>query len=64
MVGRSIPNKFKLQFSDDVTPERGTAQWDPILDVTLPLSRRLDECFVKNRVVTISHRTLLPSLPG
>ena len=50
IVGRPIPNKFRLQFSTNIAPEAGAVLWDPILDVTLPLSRQLDDCFLKNRI--------------
>ena len=64
VIGRSIPNKFKLQFSSNVNPEAGIAQWEPILSVTLPLSRQLDDCFTKNRVVNDKLRDTVSKFAG
>jgi hypothetical protein len=64
IIGRSIPNKFKLRFSENVTPEHGTSLWNPVLEVTLPLSRQLDDCFAKNRVVNDKLRDTVSKFAG
>jgi hypothetical protein len=64
VLGLTIPNKFKMRFKDNLRPEDGVTVWEPIIDVTLPLSRQLDDCFLKNRVVNDKLRPTVTKFAG
>ena len=50
ILGRAIPNKFEVEFSENLSPEQASTKWGDILDIVLALSQQLDDCFVRNRV--------------
>jgi len=50
ILGRAIPNKFEVEFGENLSPEQASTKWGEILDIFLALSQQLDDCFVRNRV--------------
>jgi hypothetical protein len=50
ILGKAIPNKFEVEFSENLSPEQAAMKWGDILDIFLALSQQLDDCFVRNRV--------------
>lgn len=50
ILGKAIPNKFEVEFRENLSPEQAATKWSDILDIFLALSQQLDDCFVRNRV--------------
>ncbi|MBZ9711236.1 AIPR family protein [Mesorhizobium sp. ESP7-2] len=61
VVGKSISNKSNLQFKNNVSPEKASKIWTPIVDLMLSLSNQLDSAFSRNR---ISNETVQKSVPN
>lgn len=61
ILSKSVPNRFDLQFSQNVSPSRAEKLWAPILDMMLPLSNQLDPAFSRNR---ISNETVSKTVPN
>lgn len=64
VLGKPVPNKFDLQFSDNLSPGDASGIWDPILDAILPLSESLEGAFSKGRVTGEGVQTVTPAFEG
>ncbi len=61
ILGQSIPNRFDLHFSQNVSPSKASKLWTPIVDMMLPLCNQLDTAFSRNR---ISNDTVTKTVPN
>jgi hypothetical protein len=61
IVGKPIPNKFDLQFKDNLSPANAMKLWDPILDIILPLAGTLNGAFSKGRVTGEGIQSSIPT---
>ncbi len=50
ILGRSIPNKFDIQFAKKESPFKLSDEWTVILDALLPLANQLDDAFARGRI--------------
>lgn len=50
ILGRSIPNKFDIQFVKNESPFKLANEWTVILDALLPLANQLDDAFARGRI--------------
>lgn len=64
IIGRPIPNKFDVRFRINESPFKMAAEWDPILDILLPLSGQLEGAFTKGRVTTEGVKKTIPNFIG
>lgn len=64
ILGRAIPNKFEVEFSENLSPEQASTKWGDILDIVLALSQQLDDCFVRNRVANEKLKDLISRFSG
>lgn len=42
ILNRSLPNKFRVSFAANKSPDQGKAIWGPIIDATMPFSLQLN----------------------
>lgn len=45
VLGKTIPNRFRLSFGSKTTPAKAKQQWDDLVEALLPLSTHLEEAF-------------------
>ncbi|OBS09181.1 AIPR family protein [Acidihalobacter prosperus] len=64
IIGRPIPNKFDVRFRINRSPFKMTEEWDPILDIMLPLCGQLEGAFTKGRVTTEGVKKTIPNFIG
>lgn len=64
ILGRSIPNKFDLRFSKNVSPAAAKLLWLPLLDIILPIAGSLDGCFSRNRINNDGMKKNMPTFVG
>jgi hypothetical protein len=64
IVGSPIPNKFDAKFRSNGSPFKLAAEWEPILDILLPLSGQLDGAFTKGRVTNEGVKKTVPNFIG
>ncbi len=64
IIGRPIPNKFDVQFRANGSPFKLAAEWEPILDIILPLSGHLEDAFTKGRVTNEGVKKTVPNFIG
>jgi hypothetical protein len=64
ILGRKIPNKFDLQFINNLSPEKATTFWQPILEMALSLSSQLDDAFSRNRISSEGVESAVPKFVG
>jgi hypothetical protein len=50
ILGRPIPNRFDLHFSENVSPDTAATFWLPIVEMMLSLSNQLENAFSRNRI--------------
>lgn len=64
IMGKPIPNKFDVRFRSNTSPFRLSKEWDPILDILLPLSGQLESAFAKGRVTNEGVKKNVPNFVG
>ncbi len=64
IIGKPIPNKFDVQFEGNKSPFMLSEQWDPIIDILLPLASQLDEAFTKGRITADGVKRTVPKFQG
>ncbi|GAA4826917.1 hypothetical protein GCM10023232_26320 [Sphingosinicella ginsenosidimutans] len=64
ILSKPIPNKFDVRFKENRSPFKLAAEWEPILDILLPLSGQLDDAFTKGRVTTEGVKKTVPNFTG
>lgn len=64
IMGSPIPNKFDVRFRHNGSPFKLAAEWNPILDILLPLSGQLEGAFTKGRVTTEGFKKTVPNFIG
>tara|TARA_R110002051_G_scaffold99127_1_gene169502 strand:+ start:2357 stop:4108 length:1752 start_codon:yes stop_codon:yes gene_type:complete len=64
ILGRPIPNKFDLCFSDNLSPETGTDVWQPIIETMLALSNQLEDAFSRSRISSENVELTIPKFVG
>jgi hypothetical protein len=64
VLGKPVPNRFDLQFRDNLSPSEASTLWAPILDAILPLSESLEGAFSKGRVTGENVQTVTPAFEG
>jgi hypothetical protein len=64
ILGKSIPNRFDLHFSRNVTPSGAAGIWLPIVDMMLSLSNQLEGAFSRNRISNESVSKAVPNFVG
>ncbi len=64
IVGQPIPNKFDVRFKINDSPFKMAAEWEPILDIILPLSGQLEGAFTKGRVTAEGVKKTAPNFIG
>ena len=64
ILGKPIPNKFDVRFKDNKSPFKLANEWEPILDILLPLSGQLEDAFTKGRVTTEGAKKTVPNFTG
>ena len=64
ILSKPIPNRFDLQFVEDVGPNEAQSFWFPIIDVMLSLSNQLDNAFSRNRISNESVSKAVPTFVG
>lgn len=45
ILGHKVPNRFKVSFAENVSPEKGMVNWSQIVEVTSPFTTQLSEAF-------------------
>jgi len=45
ILGKAIPNRFRLSFGPKTSPKKASQNWDDVVDALLPLSTHLEEAF-------------------
>jgi len=50
ILGRPIPNRFDLHFTENVSPDTAATFWLPIVEMMLSLSNQLENAFSRNRI--------------
>lgn len=63
-MAKPIPNRFDIRFKENKSPFKLAAEWDPILDILLPLSGQLDDAFTKGRVTTEGVKKTVANFTG
>lgn len=64
VLRKPVPNKFDLQFRDNLSPVDASGIWAPILDAILPLSESMEGAFSKGRVTGEGVQTVTPAFEG
>ncbi|BBD35799.1 hypothetical protein Amn_06790 [Aminobacter sp. Y103A] len=64
VYGKSVSNRFDLQFKDNIKPDVAAKRWLPIIEVFLSLHIQLEEAFSRNRISNESVRKAVPKFVG
>ncbi|QQP91666.1 AIPR family protein [Skermanella sp. TT6] len=64
ILSKSIPNRFDLQFINNVSPSTASNYWLPIVSMMLSLSNQLDNAFSRNRISNESVSKTVPNFVG
>ncbi|TJV72555.1 MAG: hypothetical protein E5X76_11275 [Mesorhizobium sp.] len=64
ICGKSVPNRFDLQFRDNITPETAARRWLPVIEVFLSLHTQLEDAFSRNRISNESVKKGVPKFVG
>ncbi|WP_084727412.1 AIPR family protein [Rhodococcoides yunnanense] len=64
ILGKPIPNKVDLKFTDNISPAAGGVIWRPIIDMMLSLSQQLDTSFSRSRISNDSVARSVPLFIG
>ncbi|WP_158271277.1 AIPR family protein [Nocardia sp. MDA0666] len=64
IVGKPIPNRFDLEFKDNLSPAAAGDLWTPIITLVLALSNQLADAFSKNRISNESVARAVPTFVG
>ena len=60
ILGKAIPNKFRLSFGLKVSPAAAEELWSTVLEPLFPLVTQLSSAFSTNRVATDLAKTAIP----
>jgi len=63
-LGKPISNRFSLRFRDNLSPEKASRIWEPIVDLILSLSNQLEPAFSRNRISNDSVHKAVPNFVG
>lgn len=64
ILNKPVPNKLSLQFRSNITPDRASRVWSPIVDLILSLSNQLDAAFSRNRISNETVQKAVPNFVG
>ncbi|WP_196814516.1 AIPR family protein [Nocardia sp. BMG111209] len=64
IIGQPIPNRFDLEFKDNLSPAVASELWVPIIEMILALSAQLSDAFSKNRISNESVARAVPKFVG
>lgn len=64
ITSKPIPNKFDVRFRDNRSPFTLATEWEPILDILLPLSGHLGDAFTQGRITTEGVKKTVPNFIG
>lgn len=64
IIGKAIPNKFSLQFKENLAPVQAAGVWAPIVDLMLSLSNQLDGAFSRGRISNEAVQKTVPNFIG
>lgn len=64
ILAQSIPNRFDLYFSKNISPSSAEKLWLPIVDMMLSLSNQLENAFSRSRISNDSISKAVPNFVG
>lgn len=64
IIGKSIPNKFSLQFKENLSPAEAAKNWDSLLDIVIPLNDFFSEAFSNGRIQGEGIVSAMPKFVG
>ncbi|WP_109108337.1 AIPR family protein [Azospirillum sp. TSO35-2] len=64
ILSKPIPNRFDLQFRQNVSPFAAVSLWKPIVDMMLSLSNQLEPAFSRNRISNENVNKTVPNFVG
>jgi len=61
IVGKAIPNKFRLSFGDRISPKKAEKLWLEVLEPLFALVTQLNAAFSSNRINTELAKKAIPA---
>jgi hypothetical protein len=61
ILGKAIPNKFRLSFGERISPEKAQGIWLDVLEPLFALVNQLNAAFSANRISTELAKNAVPA---